>query len=148
MIEKDGRPLTDPARADEGLLLPMGDYKGYALGLAIGLLAGTLNGAAMGEDVIKYNVELGADTNTGQFICAIDPSKFGDASAIANQVGAVANQMRGSAAMPGFDKVRVPGDGRADRMAERTENGVAIPPSLQERLDKIATELDITPIAG
>ena len=50
MIERDGTPLTDPTRASDGLLLPMGGYKGYALGLVIGLLAGTLNGAAMGED--------------------------------------------------------------------------------------------------
>ena len=36
----DGKPLTDPKRADEGHLLPIGDYKGSGLSLIIGLLAG------------------------------------------------------------------------------------------------------------
>src|SRR6266850_7446929 len=48
MIDHQGRPLTDPKRADKGLLVPIGGYKGYGLALVFGLLAGTLNGAAMG----------------------------------------------------------------------------------------------------
>ena len=52
MIDREGKPLTDPKRANEGFLLPIGGYKGYGLALIIGLLSGTLNGAAMGKDVI------------------------------------------------------------------------------------------------
>jgi len=36
---KDGRPLTDPARSAEGVLLPIGGYKGSGLALVLGLLA-------------------------------------------------------------------------------------------------------------
>ena len=50
MIDREGKPLTDPKRANEGLLLPLGGmeagFKGYGLSLVFGLLAGTLNGAA------------------------------------------------------------------------------------------------------
>ncbi len=50
MIDREGRPLTDPKRSDEGMLLPLGGmeagFKGYGLSLVIGLLAGTLNQAA------------------------------------------------------------------------------------------------------
>src|ERR1700694_4647860 len=52
MIDREGRPLTDPDRADDGFLLPIGGYKGAALALMFGLLAGTLNGAANGADVV------------------------------------------------------------------------------------------------
>ena len=38
MIDREGKPLTDPKRADEGHLLPIGDYKGYGLSPTIGLL--------------------------------------------------------------------------------------------------------------
>ena len=59
MIDRLGQPLTDPKRADEGMLLPLGGmeagYKGYGLAMIIGLLAGTLGGAAMGKDVIDFN---------------------------------------------------------------------------------------------
>ncbi len=70
MIGRDGKPLTDPKRADEGVLLPIGDYKGYGLSLIIGLLAGMLNGAAFGRKVIDFVKEPGKATNTGHAIVA------------------------------------------------------------------------------
>src|SRR5450432_2907561 len=78
MIDREGKPLTDPRRASEGFLLPIGGYKGYGLALVVGLLAGTLNGAAMGKDVIDFNQDVSSATNTGQAIVAIDPAAFGD----------------------------------------------------------------------
>src|SRR5262249_60937009 len=55
MIDHQGKPLTDPKRSAEGLLVPIGGYKGYGLALVIGLLAGSLNGAAMGSGAIDFN---------------------------------------------------------------------------------------------
>ena len=52
---KDGKPLTDASRSGEGLLLPIGGYKGSGLSLVLGLLAGPLNGAAFGRDVFDFN---------------------------------------------------------------------------------------------
>src|SRR6516165_2754354 len=64
MIDREGKPLTDPKRADEGYPLPIGDYKGYGLSLIIALLAGALNRAAVGRDVIDFVKETGKATNT------------------------------------------------------------------------------------
>ena len=36
MIDKQGQPLTDPARSDEGFLMPIGGAKGYGLALMLG----------------------------------------------------------------------------------------------------------------
>ena len=46
---KTGKPVNDPKQVGEGVLLPIGDYKGSGLALIIGLLAGVLNGAAFGR---------------------------------------------------------------------------------------------------
>src|SRR6187455_912836 len=51
MVDREGRPLTDPKRMNEGFLLPLGGheggYKGYGMALVFGILAGTLNNARM-----------------------------------------------------------------------------------------------------
>src|SRR6202165_4686468 len=57
MIDREGKPLTDPRRANEGFLLPIGGSKGYGLALVVGLVAGTLNTAAMGKDVVDFNAD-------------------------------------------------------------------------------------------
>ena len=121
MIDREGQPLTDPKRADEGFLLPIGGYKGYGLALIVGLLAGTLNGAAMGSDVIDFNDDDTSATNTGQAILAIDLAAFGDVGAIQ---GARRRAGRATCArserMPGVDRIWLPGEqSHAKRVDER-----------------------------
>ena len=146
MMDRKGRPLTDPQRADEGFLLPIGGYKGYGLALVFGLLAGTLNGAAMGRDVVDFNNDDHTPTNTGHAIVAIDIAAFGDVEAFKRRVDVLVRDLRASETMPGVDRVRIPGDGSQRARAERTQHGIPIPPALRAALDKLAAELGIPPL--
>jgi L-2-hydroxycarboxylate dehydrogenase (NAD+) len=143
MIDRAGQPLTDPNRADDGFLLPIGGYKGAALALMFGLLAGTLNGAANGEDVVDFNKDDTTPTNTGQAICVVDIKAFAEPVAFKRQVDAVIRQLHGSALLPGFDRIRLPGEDRHARIAERQDNGVPIPPELRAALDRMAADLAV-----
>jgi LDH2 family malate/lactate/ureidoglycolate dehydrogenase len=148
MIDREGKPLIDPNRADDGFLLPIGGYKGAAMSLMFGLLAGTLNGAANGEDVVDFNKDDVTPTNTGQAICVVDIKRFAEPVAFKRQVDAVIRQLHGSALLPGFDRIRLPGEDRAARIAERTASGIPIPASLQAALDAMAGELGIAKLLG
>src|ERR1700681_3101570 len=72
---RTGEPLTDPKRSGEGVLLPIGEYKGAGLAIMLGILGGILNGAAFGRDVVDFNADDASETNTGPFICAIDSKR-------------------------------------------------------------------------
>src|SRR5690242_8449538 len=146
MIDREGRPLTDPTRADDGFLLPIGGYKGAALALMFGLLAGTLNGAANGEDVVDFNKDDTTPTNTGQAICVVDIKAFGEPTQFKRQVDSVIRQLHGSALLPGFDRIRLPGEDRHRRLVERQQAGIPIPPELKTALDKMAADLAIAPL--
>src|SRR3954468_23842485 len=114
MIDRQGKPLTDPTRADEGMLLPLGGmeagYKGYGLALVIGLLAGTLGGAAMGRDVIDFNHDDDSVTNTGQAVAAINIAAFGDVAEFKASVDTLVRDIRNSERMPGVERITVPGE--------------------------------------
>src|SRR5262249_40984162 len=148
MIDRQGQPLIDPNRADDGFLLPIGGYKGAALSLMFGLLAGTLNGAANGDDVVDFNKDDTTPTNTGQAICVLDIKRFAEPTAFKRQVDSVIRQLHGSALLPGFDRIRLPGEDRAAPIAERTNHGIPVPSSLREALDRMAGELGIPPLFG
>jgi LDH2 family malate/lactate/ureidoglycolate dehydrogenase len=143
MIDRLGQPLTDPRRADEGFLMPIGGYKGYGLALVIGMLAGTLNGAAMGREVIDFNKDYRTTTNTGQAILVIDPAAFGDVAAFKARVDTVVREMRASERMPGVERIWLPGEQSHLRRQQNEREGIALPPALLAQLDAIAGELGI-----
>jgi LDH2 family malate/lactate/ureidoglycolate dehydrogenase len=146
MIDREGKPLTDPRRAAEGFLLPIGGYKGYGLALVVGLIAGTLNAAAMGKDVIDFNQDAVTPTNTGHAIVAIDPAAFGDLAQFKASVDTLIRDLRASERMPGVDRIRIPGEqSHAKSVAQRKE-GIAIAPQLMQTLDRLAEELEIPPL--
>ena len=146
MIDREGNPLTDPRRAAEGFLLPIGGYKGYGLALVVGLIAGTLNGAAMGRDTIDFNKDFSTATNTGQAMVAIDPAAFGDVRQFKGAVDKVLRDLRASERMPGVDRIWFPGEQSHERIAAHRREGIPIAGSVMSTLDRIAAELDITPL--
>ncbi|HEV8679303.1 MAG TPA: Ldh family oxidoreductase, partial [Stellaceae bacterium] len=87
-------------------------------------------------------------TNTGQAICVIDIKAFAEPVAFKRQVDAVIRQLHGSALLPGFDRIRLPGEDRHHRLVERQAEGIPIPPALQSALDRLADELAIPPLFG
>jgi L-2-hydroxycarboxylate dehydrogenase (NAD+) len=143
MIDREGRPITDPKRAGEGFLLPIGGYKGYGLALIVGLLAGVLNGAAMGRDVVDFNADAQSATNTGQAILAIDIAAFGDVADFKRRIDVLARDLRASARMPGVDRIWMPGEQSHARRVENSRLGIPLPPQLAQNLDQVAAELGI-----
>jgi LDH2 family malate/lactate/ureidoglycolate dehydrogenase len=146
MIDREGNPLTDPKRANEGFLLPIGGYKGYGLALVVGILAGTLNGAAMGRDVIDFNKDDASATNTGQAMVAIDPSAFGELAGFKAAIDKLVRDLRASERMAGVDRIRLPGDNSHELRARYATEGIPVAPAVVGALDRLADELDIPPL--
>jgi L-2-hydroxycarboxylate dehydrogenase (NAD+) len=146
MIGRDGKPLTDPKRADEGLLLPIGDYKGSGLSLIIGLLAGTLNGAAFGREVIDFVKEPGKATNTGHAIVAVSVESFMPAAAFKQHVDAAVRTMRGAERLPGVERIWLPGEQSHLKRQDRMANGIPMPKPLRASLDAAARDFGVPPL--
>ena len=60
-----GEDIIDAKKSADGLLLPIGGYKGSGLAVMLGLLAGPLNRAAFGRDVIDFNADDASETIPG-----------------------------------------------------------------------------------
>ena len=139
---KTGAAVVDPHKSAEALLLPMAGYKGAGLALTLGLLAGTLNGALFGRDCVDFNAEPDRITNTGQFVVALDPSRFQPLAQFKAEVDRHIRELRDTKPLPGH-MVRLPGEQRAKRRADRLHHGLPLAPELLAQLDKLAGELSI-----
>jgi L-2-hydroxycarboxylate dehydrogenase (NAD+) len=147
MMDRDGKPLLDPRRANEGFLLPIGGYKGYGLALMIGLLAGTLNGAAMGKEVVDFNADDKTPTNTGHAIVAINVEAFQPVADFKQAVDTLVRDLRNSSRLPDVDRIRLPGEGSHAARADRLANGIPVPAPLRAALDQLAAELGTPKLA-
>ncbi len=147
MIDRQGKPLLDPTKSEEGFLLPIGGYKGYGLSLVVGILAGTLNGAAMGSQVIDFNKDFSSTTNTGQAIAVIDPAAFGDITEFKQNVDRLVRELREAKRMPGVDRIWLPGEQSHLRRIDNQKHGVLLAPSLVKQLNDLASQLQIDAIS-
>jgi L-2-hydroxycarboxylate dehydrogenase (NAD+) len=143
MVDRDGKPLTDARRAEEGFLVPIGDYKGYGLSLIIGLLAGALNTAAFGRDVVDFVKEPGRPTNTGHVVIALSVESFAPLEQFKRQVDASIRTMREADRLPGVERIWLPGEQSHVKRLDRRKNGVPMPKPLRDALDAMARDLGI-----
>jgi len=143
MMDFQGQPLTDPKRAGEGFLLPIGGPKGYGLALMFGLLAGTLNGAAFGKNVVDFNNDFASLTNTGHLIIAANIAAFADVKTFKGKVDEIWDEMKSSPLLPGFDEIRLPGERSTKLYEDRMANGLPVSPELVLALDDLADRLGV-----
>jgi L-2-hydroxycarboxylate dehydrogenase (NAD+) len=146
MIDRDGKPLTDPNRADDGFLLPIGDYKGYALALIIGLLAGTLNGAAFGRAVNEVMTSQSIASNTGQSVAALSIEAFAPVDVFKRNVDDAIRTIRTSQRLPDVERIWLPGEQSHVKNQDRCAHGIPLPAPLRTSLERLAKELKIDPL--
>jgi LDH2 family malate/lactate/ureidoglycolate dehydrogenase len=142
--DKDGRPTTDARAALDGLLLPFGGYKGYALSVMITLLGGALTGAGIGSD-IKGPFDLSC--NNGYLLAAIDIKRFMPMEEFRQRVDRYLQELKQARRASGVDRIYVPGEIEHETMQRRQREGVPLGSEVQGDALRLARELGVRPLA-
>lgn len=143
MIDRQGHPLLDPKRSEEGFLLPIGGYKGYGLALIVGILAGTLQGAAMGKEVIDFNKDHVTPTNTGQAILVLNLAAFGSVELFKEAIDTLVRDLKSSQRLPNVDRIWLPGEQSHARRLDYTQHGIPIAAGVVKELASLSRDLGI-----
>ena len=146
VVGLDGEPITDTEHAHDGFLLPIGGYKGSGLAIVIGLLAGVLNGAAFGRDVVDFTTDVSTATNTGHFMAALDVGRFTPIADFKAEVDRHVRDLRAAERLPGVEAIRLPGEQRMARRADRAAHGVPLSAALLRQLDDVAQDVGVPPL--
>lgn len=142
VADAEGNPITDPTKAHEGFLLPIGGYKGAGLNIATGLLAGAMNGAAFGRAVVDHREHLGVPTNTGQAMLVMRSDLMLPADEALASIDAHLEQLRDSRTATG-ERVRLPGDVARATEEKNLRVGIRIPTPLRHSLNELADRLGV-----
>lgn len=143
-LDPAGNPTTDAALAARGTMLPLADYKGYGLALMFTFLTGALSGNGFDADRPDW-LDKEAPFGLPMLIMAIDPDRClgGDYKAAVDEAVA---RIKASGLAPGFDEIRIPGEGAHRRYRAALSEGLALKEALAQELDRIAAEAGAAPL--
>ena len=128
--------------AIDGLLAPIGGFKGAGLAMIMGVLSSMLSGASYGTELgsIKEGPIPGED---GHFVAAIHIASFEDVERFKSRVDAAIQQIHDCRLAPGFDRVYAPGELEAIRRVEYREKGIPLNRVTLADMRKTAEQLSI-----
>jgi LDH2 family malate/lactate/ureidoglycolate dehydrogenase len=142
-LDRLGQPTTDPVAASEGLLLPIGGFKGAGLAMIMGILSSMLSGAAYGTELgdMENGPTPGQD---GHFVAAIRVGAFEDVNRFKMRVDRAIQQIHASRLAPGFDRTYAPGEREFLTEEDYRRNGIPLNAVTLRDLTRIARELGIS----
>jgi LDH2 family malate/lactate/ureidoglycolate dehydrogenase len=124
-LDREGRPTTDPAAALDGLLQPIGGFKGTALAMLMGILSSMLSGAAYGTELgsMEDGPRAGQD---GHFLAAISVGAFEDVDRFKARVDGAVRQLHAARRAPGVERIYAPGEPEFETAARYAREGIPL----------------------
>ncbi|MFA7468696.1 MAG: Ldh family oxidoreductase, partial [Desulfotomaculaceae bacterium] len=139
----EGRPTTDPGKALEGAVLPLGGAKGYALALLVETFAGIISGSAFGHHVGWIYDDSLEPTNVGHFVIALNVEKFMPFEEYLNRVEQMKAEIRSVPLADGCNRILLPGERKQEKANRRIEEGIPVKAGLLEELNQLAAALGV-----
>ncbi len=135
-LDSAGQPTTDPAAAIDGLLRPIGEFKGANLALIMGMLSTMLSGASYGTQLgdMYAGPRSGQD---GHFVCAMRIEAFADKAHFKSRVDEAIRELHACRLAPGFDRLYAPGE--KEFLTESAYRHDGIPLTVESIEDMLAT---------
>ncbi len=135
IIDKDGRPTTDPTQHRKGgALLPLGGtegYKGYGLAVMVEILCGLLTGLGFGVDPAGRH-------NDGCFMAVFNVDAFRPLAEFKREVGEFARYLQDTRPAEGFARVYYPGEIEHEKQRDRRAGGVEVEDGTIAKLAELA----------
>jgi LDH2 family malate/lactate/ureidoglycolate dehydrogenase len=124
-LDNEGRPTIDPADAIDGLLMPIGGFKGTGLALVMGILSSMLSGAAYGTELgdMEAGPRAGQD---GHFVLAIRVAAFEAIDRFKARVDAAIRQLHACRRAPGVERIYAPGEKEWLTRRDRLRDGIPL----------------------
>ncbi len=138
----DGQPTTDPALGIAGLILPMGEHKGYGISVMMDVLSGVLAGSGFMTGVFgPYQAE--KKSGAGHLFLALDIAAFRPLEDFETDMERLVGDLKSVPPAAGFNEVFYPGEIEARAEAENRRHGLSLPEKTRSDLGALARDLGL-----
>ena len=143
-FNSNGLPTIDPNEAINGLIQPIGGFKGIGLAMMVGMLSTLLSNAQYGNNSGNMidGAKPGAD---GQFFIAININAFIDLETYESKISTIIKEFKASSIADGFKQVYLPGEIENELMNKNLESGIPINNKSIKDLKSTMEQLNLKP---
>ena len=138
-LAPDGSQTTDPDVAQ--ILLPAGGPKGSGLALIFQCLTSLMANNPLVVPMLRSSVK---EHNQNSVVAAIDISFFMDVDDYRKLLDETIDELKALPRADGFDEILMPGEHEQRTFAERSQNGIPLPPGTVEKLQEAGKRLALT----
>jgi len=142
-LAPDGSPTTDPVAAIAGIILPMGQHKGYAVASAMDLLAGVLSGSGF-LDGVNGPYHYGKKSNAGHFLFVLNIEAFMARAEFDRRMVDFVTRLKSVPPAKGVTEIFYPGEKEANTDRKNRERGLSLPEDTLADLEAMARELHLS----
>jgi LDH2 family malate/lactate/ureidoglycolate dehydrogenase len=136
-MDKQGVPTTDTKTAMNGLIMPLGGYKGSGLAMMVEILSAVLSGGAMSTELGGIRIR-GRKFRVNQSFMAIDIERFMPIADFSTRMEKLVGMIKSAAPAAGYDEVLVAGDPEWRTEELRKREGIPLGGGTWQTLAKIA----------
>lgn len=142
-IDKEGNPTTNPQKALEGSVLPVGGPKGYAISMLIDILSGVLTGAGFGKYVNNMYENWEDPQNVGHFFLAIDIKQFISLEFFKQRMDTYIEEIKAEPKAEGVEEILIPGEIEYRKSQEQKKQGIELSVSVVEELTAVGSKYGV-----
>ncbi len=141
-LDPDGLPTTDAVKAIDGLIQPVGGYKGIGMAMVMGVLSSMLSGAAYGTELgdLYDGPKAGQD---GHFVAAINVAAFEDVDRFKQRVDKAVREQHETRRAPGSDQIFIPGEIESEKRERYMSEGIPLNPVGLNEMAETARSLGV-----
>jgi LDH2 family malate/lactate/ureidoglycolate dehydrogenase len=134
-----GAPTTDPVEGIAGLIMPMGEHKGYCISVMMDVLSGVLTGSGfLGGVFGPYQAE--RTSGAGHMVLAFDIATFRPLAEFAADMEQLIGNLKSVPPADGFDEVFYPGEIEARNDVRNRREGLLLPDETRADIRDLARE--------
>jgi LDH2 family malate/lactate/ureidoglycolate dehydrogenase len=138
-MDEGGAPTTDPAAGIAGLILPMGEHKGYAISMMMDVLSGVLSGSEFLSGVSgPYQAE--KRSGAGHLFLALDIAAFRPLADFEMDMEKLIGEIKSVPRADGVAEIFYPAEIEARNDAKNRAEGLILPAETLDDLRRIAGE--------
>ena len=134
-----GEPTTDPQEAIDGIILPMGEHKGYAIAMMVDVLSGVLTGSGF-LSAVHSPYKTAEKSNAGHLLIALDIEKFQPLAQFGARMEDYIRELKSVPLAKGYDEVYYPGELEAKNDLLNRRDGLSFPNDTLADLARIARD--------